>query len=308
MMGLDDLDPPEANIMGMTWGSAATPTQAQIDQIVENNCEPDECPDECCCGNGKIEGDKGEECDDTANPNGCPGEELCFDCECFPEEDPCGNGTVDEPDEECDPEAEPTGCDEGETCSDLCVCEAKPQLTTQITSPANSSSITEATTVTATAESQRGILYVEFLVDGDIKGNDFGEPYQWVLDPFQYAPDTYNISVIAYDLDYQTAEDSIEVTVEPVLRVQITAPEPDATLTEVTNVTAEVTSNAGVGTVTFFVDGLVTCEDSEAPYEWIFDPALYPPPGPRVIRVQAQDTSGGLATDEVNVFVDVDVF
>jgi hypothetical protein len=115
----------------------------------------------------------------------------------------------------------------------------------------------------------------------------------------------YDISVIAYDLDYQTAEDSIEVTVEPVLRVQITAPEPDAIITEETAVTAEVTSNAGVQAVTFFVDGLVTYEDSEAPYEWIFDPALYPPPGPHVIQVEAEGTAGNSAADEVNVFVDV---
>jgi len=308
MMGLDDLDPPEANIMGMTWGDAATPTQAQIDQIVENNCEPDECPDECCCGNGKIEGDKGEECDPEADPNGCKVGEMCIypDCTCF-SLDPCGDGTVDEPDEECDPAAEPTGCDEGETCNEECVCEPKPPPTTRITSPANSSSLTEETTVTATAEPPLGIWYVEFWLDGEHKDNDFEAPYQWVLDPFQHSPGPHEISVIAYDFDSQTAEDSIEVTVEPVLRVQITAPEPDSNITEVTTVTAEVTSNAGVGSVTFFVDGLPRHEGSAAPYQWIFDPLLYPPPGPHVIGVEAVGTSGGSDTDEISVIVG-DVF
>jgi hypothetical protein len=307
MMGLDDLDPPEANIMGMTWGSAATPTQAQIDQIVENNCEPDECPDECCCPNGQIDSDKNEECDPEAIPDGCTLPELCFDdCTCDTLEDPCGDGTVEEPYEECDPEAEPTGCDEGETCNELCVCEPKPPPpTTQITSPANSSTIAEETTVTATAESPLGILYVEFWVDGILEGNDFNEPYQWVLDPFLYSPGPLGISVRAFDNVDQTAEDSIEVTVEPVLSVQITAPEPDAVITGETAVEAEVTSNGSVELATFFVDGLVVYEDSTAPYEWIFDPFLYPPPGPYVIGVQAEDTSGGAATDEISVFVEV---
>jgi hypothetical protein len=53
------------------------------------------------------------------------------------------------------------------------------------------------------------------------------------------------------------------------------------------------------------VDGLAREEVSAAPYEWVFDPALYPPPGPYVIGVEAEDTLGGTATDEINVFVDV---
>jgi hypothetical protein len=305
MMGLDDLDPPEANIMGMTWGEAATPTQAQIDQIVESNCEPDECPEECCCGNGKIEGDRDEECDPAADPNGCKEGELCLvDCTCF-SLDPCGDGTVDEPDEECDPASEPTGCDEGETCNEECVCEPEPTPpTTQITAPANSSSIAEETLVTATAESQRGIQYVEFLVDGTAEGSDSDEPYQWVLDPFQYAPGTHEVGVIAYDLDDRTDEDSIEVTVEQVLTAQITAPEPNAVITEQTPVTAVVTSNGGVGSVDFFLDGLLQAEDLLPPYEWTLDPLLHLP-GPHVIRVEAEGTSGGSGSDEVMVLVEV---
>jgi hypothetical protein len=307
MMGLDDVDPPQANIMGMTWGAAATPTQAQIDQIVENNCEPDECPDECCCPNGQIDSDKNEECDPEAIPDGCKEPEWCFDdCTCDTLEDPCGDGTVEEPYEECDPAAEPTGCDQDETCSDQCVCEPKPPPpTTQIISPADGSTITEVTTVTATAESQRGILSVRFFLDGESQDEVLQPPYQWDLDPFEHSPGLHDISVKAYDFDLQTAEDSIKVTIEPVLTVRITNPEPDAILTEETVVEAEVTSNADVESVTYFVDGLARHEDLEAPYAWIFDPALYPPPGPHAIAVEAVDTSGGTATDEISVIVDV---
>ena len=306
MMGLDDVDPPEANIMGMTWGEAATPTQAQIDQIVENNCEPDECPEECCCGNGKIEGDRDEECDPAADPNGCEEGEMCLDdCTCF-SLDPCGDGTVEEPDEECDPAAEPTGCDEDETCNEECVCEPKPPPpTTRITSPPDGSSITEETTVEASVEPPFGILSVHFLLDGALQVEDFQPPYQWSLDPDQYAPGTYEVRAVAYDVAYQTGEDSIEVTVEPSLNVRITNPEPGAIIAEETTVVAEVTPSAGVESVTFFVDGLLEHEDSVPPYEWIFTPVLYPPPGPHLIRVEVLDTSGGSATDEINVIVAV---
>ena len=303
MMELEDLDPPEANIMGMTWGNAARPTQAQIDQIVENNCQ-DECPDECCCGNGKIEGDKGEECDPNADPNGCEEGEWCIDCECFNPEDPCGNGTVDE-EEECDPEAEPAGCDEGETCNEDCVCEPIPPPTTQITSPNDGGSAAAPTTVIASAESPLGIERVSFLLDGVLQEDDFEAPYEWVLDPVSYSPGTHEVRVVAYDLAAQTAEDAIQVDVEPILSVQITEPEPDTFITTETMVTAAVISNAGVEFVTFFVDTIPQEQVLAAPYEWIFAPAAYPPPGPHEIRVEAQDLSGGSAADAILVIVDL---
>lgn len=213
MMGLDDVDPPEANLMGMTWGEAARPTQAQIDQIVENNCGGEECPDECCCGNGKIEGDKGEECDDNADPNGCPEGEWCFNCECFSMEDPCGNGTVDE-DEECDPEADPTGCEQGETCNEECVCEPNPPPTTEITAPENNSSVTEPTPVTAVAASPFGIESVSFFLDGFLEEEDLEEPYEWVLDPLLYPLGPHEISVEARDTLGGIAYDQILIHVE----------------------------------------------------------------------------------------------
>jgi len=83
MMGLDDdydKGPPERhgnNIMGTTHGPDAKPTQDQIDQVVENICGDDACPDECCCGNGVIEEDKGETCDPFLDPTGCEENTYC---------------------------------------------------------------------------------------------------------------------------------------------------------------------------------------------------------------------------------------
>ncbi|MBD3360398.1 hypothetical protein GF366_01195 [Candidatus Peregrinibacteria bacterium] len=121
------------SIMGRTWGPDAKPNQAQIDQIVENNCtgEDKKCPAKCCCGNGKVDEDidPKEECDPKAEPTGCEEGAKCTDeCKCVKEEEKkpvCGDGKVEEP-EECDPKAEPTGCSADEECVG-CVCKEKPE-------------------------------------------------------------------------------------------------------------------------------------------------------------------------------------
>lgn len=80
MMGLDD-DKGAPNIMGQTSGPNAQPTQEQIDQVVQNVCGDDACPDHCCCGNGEVDEDKGEECDPMAEDTKCgEGEYCCMIC------------------------------------------------------------------------------------------------------------------------------------------------------------------------------------------------------------------------------------
>lgn len=81
MMGLAD---GSGGIMNFTSGPGATATQANIDQAVQNVCGANACPDKCCCGNGVIDGNKGEGCDPKALPNGCSGGEFCcaICCQC----------------------------------------------------------------------------------------------------------------------------------------------------------------------------------------------------------------------------------
>lgn len=136
MMGLpDDYDKNTGkygkNIMGRTWGAEANPTQDQINQVVKNNCddEDEKCPAECCCGrNGKV--DKNiqppEECDPSADPNGCSNNQECTEkCKCIAEEQKpeCGDGDITSP-EECDPKATPNGCSASQTCVQ-CICKDK---------------------------------------------------------------------------------------------------------------------------------------------------------------------------------------
>jgi hypothetical protein len=80
MMGLEDGD---GGIMNTTNGPNAKPTQAHIDEIVNEICGANACPDRCCCGNGKIDRDKGEQCDPMVG--GCPSDEYCCPvcCHCY---------------------------------------------------------------------------------------------------------------------------------------------------------------------------------------------------------------------------------
>lgn len=84
------------------------------------------CPDECCCGDGKVDKDKNEQCDPKADPNGCPNpDEGCAkNCVCVKITPICGDGVITPP-EECDPKATPTGCPAGKTCSG-CKCISPP--------------------------------------------------------------------------------------------------------------------------------------------------------------------------------------
>lgn len=83
MMGLND---GEGGIMNYTSGANAAPTQANINNVVNRVCGQNACPDSCCCGNGQIDKNKGEQCDPFANPDGCSQQESCCPtcCQCYP--------------------------------------------------------------------------------------------------------------------------------------------------------------------------------------------------------------------------------
>lgn len=82
MMGLEDGD---GGLMNETSGANAKPTQAHIDEIVNEICGANACPDRCCCGNGQVDKNKGEQCDPMATPAGCPSDQYCCPgcCQCW---------------------------------------------------------------------------------------------------------------------------------------------------------------------------------------------------------------------------------
>ncbi len=82
MMGLEDGD---GGIMSRTSGANSGPTQANIDEIANDICGANACPDRCCCGNGQIDLSMGEQCDPKASPKGCAAGQACCAvcCGCY---------------------------------------------------------------------------------------------------------------------------------------------------------------------------------------------------------------------------------
>ena len=64
---------------------ANQPNQADLDGAAKAICGDNYCPDSCCCGNGVVDKNKGENCDPKATPNGCgPGASCCpVCCNCY---------------------------------------------------------------------------------------------------------------------------------------------------------------------------------------------------------------------------------
>ncbi len=60
-------------------------TQQNVNDAVENVCGSNACPDRCCCGNRKVDRDKGEKCDPLASPDGCETGKACCPvcCNCY---------------------------------------------------------------------------------------------------------------------------------------------------------------------------------------------------------------------------------
>lgn len=81
MLGLAD---GSGGLMNFTSGNDAKPTQQHIDDAVNNVCGSNACPDKCCCGNGIIDNNKGEQCDPKAVPRGCSVNDVCCPicCQC----------------------------------------------------------------------------------------------------------------------------------------------------------------------------------------------------------------------------------
>jgi len=61
------------------------PSQDDLDGAAKATCGDNYCPDSCCCGNGQIDKNKGENCDPKATPTGCTAGASCCPvcCQCY---------------------------------------------------------------------------------------------------------------------------------------------------------------------------------------------------------------------------------
>jgi len=91
------------------------------------------------------------------------------------------------------------------------LCDNPP--TVVITSPTAGAVIFGLVPIHATATDDIGIARVEFYADRALLGSDNTAPYNYIWDVSSFAPRQHVIKAIAYDTSGQTAEDTVNVTV-----------------------------------------------------------------------------------------------
>ncbi len=175
-----------------------------------------------------------------------------------------------------------------------------------ITSPAGGSTVSAATTITATGTDPSGVTQVQFFVDGVSLGTDTAAPYSASWNTTSATDGAHTLTAQASDAAANTGiSPAVNVTVDNTApAVNITSPAIGATVSAAVTITATGTDPSGVTQVQFFVDGVSLGTDTAAPYSaaWNTTSTI---DGVHALTAQASDGAGnsGVSTS-VNVTVD----
>ncbi len=177
------------------------------------------------------------------------------------------------------------------------------EVTVNIISPSNGSTVSDTVEVTAIADASTGILKVEFYIDGTLEGSDFSDPYSYSWNTTGYSDGSHSIKAIAHDYLSNTAiDDDTSVTVDnsaaSTVSVNITGPTNGETVSGSSVViTADANSDNGILRVEFFIDDEFGGLDFSHPYSYNWNTTGYSN-GSHSIKAIAYDNSGDLTTDD----------
>jgi hypothetical protein len=180
------------------------------------------CPERCCCGNGHLEANKGEECDPKASPIGCMlvGEYCTSNCICKTNQTEtlmppvCGDGILSEG-EQCDYSAG-TDCGPDRICSDSCTCESiehPPMFTMEVLEPIAGAVLTHPGEVVLGFSDPGMIHHVEYYVDGNLMYEIEDPGFIWVLEPEIYGDGPHELEIFAYDLEGTPISEKVDFIV-----------------------------------------------------------------------------------------------
>lgn len=145
--------------------------------------------------------------------------------------------------------------------------------TVSISSPANSSTVSGAVTVAASAADNIGVSKVEFYVNNILKSTDTTSPYSFSWNTVAQANGSYNLATKAYDVAGNMKQStSVAVTVNnqvidttaPV--ASITSPANNSTVSGGLTISASATDNVGVSKVEFYINDVLSSTSTAAPY------------------------------------------
>jgi len=169
-----------------------------------------------------------------------------------------------------------------------------------ITIPQNADIVKKIVIIRANASDDKGITKVEFYIDNIVKGTDTNPPYEWNWDTTVYASGAHTIKARAYDTINQTAEHTIQVTVDQPPTISITSPSSGSNVYGTVPVEISVADDFGINKVQFYVNGGLTKASEESPhvFNWETDKI---PNGKYTIDALVYDTRNQTAQDTINL-------
>jgi hypothetical protein len=177
-------------------------------------------------------------------------------------------------------------------------CQANPGPVTAITAPTSGATVSGIITVTASANDPGGIVKVEFLVDGDLKGTATNLPYSITLDTRTLSKGSHTLVSRAHNaadnigtstpVTFSVNNPSVD-SVPPVISVS------ESGASGIITFNATASDNVGVTKVEFYVDNTLKGTDTTSPYSMTLD-SLTLIEGNHALVGKAYDVAGNIGT------------
>ena len=177
--------------------------------------------------------------------------------------------------------------------------------TATVLTPTANSTVSGSVNLSASAQDDIGVAEVRFYAGATLVGTDTTAPYSVSWDSTAVGDGIHTVRVTAVDTTNQTASASVVVTVDNIdtpPTAAITAPVSGSTVSGTVSIAASASDDVGVAHVRFYIDGVLTSTDTNAPYShsWNTTTATN---GLHSIRAVAQDTIGQTGEQLINVTV-----
>jgi len=183
--------------------------------------------------------------------------------------------------------------------------------TVQIINPNNGATITNDIVITAQAQDQNGVTFVEFFINGVLVGNDSISPY------------TYNWSIMslpnnsvqtlfakAYDAAGNVGNSTlISVTIlnqdiiPPTVTILYPTEGSQFSAGTIVTISADAQDNIGIDKVEFYIDGDLLATVTQAPYKYDWDTTNYGDGQNHSIYLKAYDQAGNVGTQLITVII-----
>ena len=141
---------------------------------------------------------------------------------------------------------------------------------------------------------------MEIQLDGSLLQSVLAEPFEYAWDSTTVSPGKHQFTFIVTDKAGNTAQASIELSIQPPVSVNVITPTAGQELGGTSKVIAEVDSLAGVAKVEYIVDGKVLQTLTAPPYEAKINWNSFSK-GPHLLQVKATDVNGFSGDHDVMV-------